>query len=334
MFSRYGRRVDLHSNGTIVTELIFVALSSFAATDSSPLKQLEASGHPVRIHSSGKRITPTELIRDATQATIVLAGIETYDSNALNQLPFLRCISRCGVGVDSIDLATAKHRGVVVANTPHIPTQAVAELALAMILSLCRRLRSQANLMQARQWERLTSNLLGGRTVGIIGLGRIGQKVARLCRAFDAHVLAIDPLANAKLAALLDLQLVDQKRLLSESDIICLHASKSPGETALIGSAEFSQMKRGTILINLARGGMVDEAALLDALRSGHISGAGLDVFHTEPYTGPLCDFDNVILTPHTATLTIETRAAMELQCVSNALDFLAGTLPAENRVV
>ena len=170
--------------------------------------------------------------------------------------------------------------------------------------------------------------------MGIIGLGRIGQKVAKLCRAFDARVLAVDPLVKAPTANQFDLQLVDQYQLLAESDIVCLHASKCTGEAALIGEVEFSQMKRGAILVNLARGGMVDETALVAALQSGQISGAGLDVFHTEPYTGPLCDFDNVILTPHTATLTIETRTAMELQCVSNALDFLTGNLPTENRVV
>ena len=334
MFPRYGRRFELHSNDAIVTELIFVSLSSFAATDSSPLQKLKTSGHPFRIHSSGKRITSVELIQNAAQATIILAGIETYDSNLLAELPYLKCISRCGVGIDTIDLVAAKHRGIAVANTPHIPTQAVAELALAMILSLCRRLRPQANLMQARRWERLTSNLLGGRTVGIIGLGRIGQKVAKLCRAFDARVLAVDPLVNATTANHLDIQLADQFQLLAESDIVCLHASKTTGEAALIGSVEFAQMKRGALLVNLARGGMVDETALVAALQSGQISGAGLDVFLTEPYTGPLCDFDNVILTPHSATLTIETRTAMELQCVSNALDFLTGNLPTENRVV
>ena len=334
MFSRSGRPVGLHSNFTVVTELIYVALSSFGATDSSPLEQLKGSGHPFRIHTSGKRITSKELIQNATEATVILSGIETYDSDLLAKLPSLKCISRCGVGVDTIDLATAKLRGVVVANTPHIPTQAVAELTLAMILSLCRQLRPQANMMQARRWERLTSNLLGGRTVGIIGLGRIGQRVAKLCRAFDARVLAVDPLVKDVTANHLDLQLVDQRQLLAESDIVCLHASKGTGDAALIGPVEFSQMKRGAILVNLARGGMVDEPALVDALKSGQISGAGLDVFHTEPYTGPLCDFDNVILTPHTATLTIETRTAMEVQCVSNALDFLTGNLPTENRAV
>ena len=315
-------------------ELIFVALSSFGAADLRPLDRLTASGHPFHIHSSGKRITPAEIIQHGAEATIILAGIETYDSKVLTQLPLLKCISRCGVGVDSIDLPTAKQRGVVVANTPHIPTQAVAELALTMILSLTRRLRPQANLMHARKWERLTSNLLAGSTVGIIGLGRIGQKVAKLCRAFDATVLAVDPLIPETLARQLDLHLVDQHRLLAESDIISLHASRGSGEAPLIGPIEFSKMKHGVMLVNLARGGMVDETALVDALRSGQVAGAGIDVFSTEPYAGELCDFDNVILTPHTATLTVQTRAAMEVQCVSNALDFLAGNLPSENRVV
>jgi D-3-phosphoglycerate dehydrogenase len=246
----------------------------------------------------------------------------------------LRCISRCGVGVDAIDLAAARQRGVVIANTPGIPTAAVAELALAMFLSLSRNIRLQANLMQARRWERTKAHLLAGRTVGIIGLGRIGQRVAQLCLALNAQVLAYDPLVDTTLARGLGVVLVPMERLLREADIISLHASRSTEQPILIGSMEMAVMKRGTILVNLARGEMVDEDALVEALRSGQLAGAGLDVFGVEPYQGPLCDFEQVILTPHSATLTVETRAAMELQCVENALDFLSGNLSNEQRVI
>jgi D-3-phosphoglycerate dehydrogenase len=317
-----------------MNDLIFVALSTFAADDTRPLERLEASGHPFRRHTTGKRITTGELLRDGADASVILAGVEPYDSATLAQLPALRCISRCGVGVDAIDLAAARQRGVAVANTPGIPTEAVAELALAMFLALCRNLRLQANLMQVRHWERTTAHLLAGRTVGLIGLGRIGQRVAQLCHAFNARVLAYDPLAEEPLAQGLGVALVDREQLLREADIVSLHASKSAEHSVLIGHAELAMMKRGTILVNLARGEMVDESALVEALRSGQLAGAGLDVFGAEPYQGPLCDFEQVILTPHSATLTVETRAAMELQCVENALQFLAGNLAGERRVL
>jgi D-3-phosphoglycerate dehydrogenase len=318
----------------VMTDLIFVALSTFAAHDRRPLDLLAASGHPFRVHSTGKRITTMELLRDGIEAAVILAGVEPYDSGTLAQLPALRCISRCGVGVDAIDLVAARQRGVAVANTPGIPTDAVAELAAAMFLDLSRNLRLQANLMRARRWERTTAHLLAGRVVGLIGLGRIGQRVAQLCLAFKARVLAYDPLADAALARSLGVTLVALEQLLREADIVSLHASKSVEHPVRIGPAELDAMKRGAILVNLARGEMVDEDALVKALSSGHLAGAGLDVFSAEPYQGPLCDFEQVILTPHSATLTIETRAAMELQCVENALQFLAGTLGGGRRVI
>lgn len=317
-----------------MNDLIYIALSTFAVDDRRPLDLLEASGYPYRIHSTGKRITTAELLRDGKDAAVILAGVESYSSETLAQLPALRCISRCGVGVDAINLEAAQQGGIAVANTPGIPTDAVAELALALFLALGRNLHVQANLMQARRWERVTAHLLSGRTVGLIGLGNIGQRVAQLCLAFNARVLAYDPLANAVMARDLGVSLVTKEQLLRESDIVSLHASKSAAQSVLIGAAELSVMKRGAVLVNLARGDMVDEAALVNALNSGQLSGAGLDVFGAEPYTGTLCDFEQVILTPHSATNTIETRSAMELQCVENALRFLGGNLARECHVI
>jgi D-3-phosphoglycerate dehydrogenase / 2-oxoglutarate reductase len=313
---------------------IFVALSTFAAEDSRPLDLLETSGYPFRIHSTGKRISTPELLSDGADAAVIIAGVESYDSKTILGLPALRCISRCGVGVDSIDLAFAKEKGIVVANTPGIPVQAVAELALAMFLTLSRNLHHQANLMQAKRWERITSHLLEGRTVGLIGFGRIGQRVAQLCKAFNAKVIAFDPKADAIIAQNLGVNLVTKDQLLIEADIVSLHASKNADLPVLIGSQEILKMKRGAVIVNLARGEMLDESALIDAIQSGHIAGAGLDVFSKEPYQGPLCDIEQVVLTPHSATLPVETRTAMEMQCVENAIEFLRGTLPGVRRVI
>ncbi|MEI6638435.1 MAG: hypothetical protein FDX02_09090 [Chlorobium sp.] len=319
-----------------MNDTIFVALSTFAAEDRRPLDLLESSGFPFRIHQTGKRITREELIRDGRDAKVIIAGVEPYDSLTLAQLPSLRCISRCGVGVDAIDLHEARKKGITVANTPGIPTEAVAELALSMILSLSRDLIRQTNLMRARKWERITGHLLEGRSVGIVGFGSIGKRVAQLCQAFNANVLGYDPFLSGSTAQSMGVRLVDMKELLQESDIVSLHASKNSEQPLKLGPSEFASMKRGAIVINLARGEMIDESALVDALKSGHIAGAGLDVFPQEPYAGPLCDFEQVILTPHSATLTVETRASMELLCVKNAIGFLQGklTIDDEKRVI
>ncbi len=306
---------------------IFVALSSFAEHDKCPLELLKASGYPYKIHNTGKRITSSELLCNAYDAEVILAGVESYDAKALEKLPNLRCISRCGVGIDSIDIQAAKQRGIEVLNTPGIPTQAVAELALTMFLALSRNLPRQIDSMRDRKWERLETHLLSGKIVGLIGLGSIGQRVAELCNAFGAKVIAFDPLVAAGIAEKINVSLVSKEQLLAAADIVSLHASKGPDKACLIAAGELNLMKCGAYLVNLARGEMVNELALVDALSSGKLAGAGLDVFGEEPYKGPLCDFKQVILTPHSATNTIETRSNMELMCVQNAIQFLQNTM-------
>jgi D-3-phosphoglycerate dehydrogenase len=260
--------------------------------------------------------------------------VESYDINTLSNLKGLQCISRCGVGVDAIDLDFARKNNICVANTPMVPVQAVAELALTMFLALSRNVRQQSNLMKEKRWERITGHLLSGRTIGLIGFGRIGQKVASLSNAFGAHVIAFDPYADKKLEGELDIRLIGFDDLLSQSDIVSIHASKVSDHPVIIGESQMDRMKDGAMIVNLSRGEMLDETALIKALNSGKISGAGLDVFSEEPYKGPLCDFDQVILSPHCATLTYETRSEMEIQCVENAIAFLNGNLNAERRVV
>lgn len=312
---------------------IFVTLSTFAEYDRAPLRLLEESGIAFKLNLSKRRITREELLRDGRDATVVIAGVEPYDAQVLEQIPSLRCISRCGAGTDAIDLPAARARGIAILNTPDVPTQAVAELALSMILSLSRNLHRQANLMAARDWTRLESHLIWGRRVGVLGLGRIGKRVTELLTAFGAIVSAFDPYPDAAWAAVHGVPVVSLEELLSGNDVISLHAAGSPQYPLRLGAAEFARMKRGALVVNLARGSMIDEEALLEALISGHLGGAGLDVFREEPYRGPLCDVDSVILTPHSATLAVETRVAMEVECVDKAIRFVRGEIVAGERV-
>ena len=302
---------------------IFVALSSFAENDGRPLELLKSSGYPFKIHNTGKRITTLELLHNGGEAAVILAVVETYNAQTFEGLPNLRCISRCGVGVDAIDLDVAKQNGVEVLNTPGIPTEAVAELALTMFLALSRNLPRQINSMRESKWERLETHLLSGKIIGLIGFGSIGQRVAELCIAFGAKVIATDPLLASSIAEKMNVSLVTKEQLLGLADIVSLHASKNSDKSFLLGANEFNLMKKGAYFVNLARGDMVDELALIDALNSGKIAGAGLDVFEEEPYKGSRCQYEQVILTPHSATNTIETRSNMELKCVQNALQFL-----------
>ena len=309
-----------------MNDSIYVTLSTFAEYDASPLNKLRESGVPFTLNTTGKRVSPSQLLDEGRNATVLIAGVEPYDAATLARLPALRCISRCGVGVDAIDFQATRVRGITVLNTPDVPTQAVAELTLAMMLALSRQLPRQSDLVRRREWKRLEAHLLSGRTVGLIGLGRIGRRVAELLKPFRVRRLATDPKADPAWAEQEGVELVPLARLLSAADVVSLHASSSASALRL-GAAEIATMKRGSMLVNVARGSMVDDAALTQALRSGHVAGAALDVFPEEPYAGALCDLPTVILTPHSATLTVETRVAMELECVDKALRFLSDRL-------
>jgi D-3-phosphoglycerate dehydrogenase len=313
-------------------ENIFVALSTFAEFDREPVNRLQESGIPFKIHSSGKRITREELLANAVDATIIIAGVEPYTSDVLSALPRLKCIVRLGTGVDAIDLISAKEKNITVLNTPDIPTIAVAELAISLFFALSRNLRPQSNRMGNKKWERVESHLVSGKTIGIFGFGRIGKKLAEFCKPFGVNILVCDPFLSGVAIQQSDIKFTDKETLLKNADIISIHAAKS--EKPIIGYDDYLKMKKGVILINLSRGGMIDEAGLIEALQSGHIAGAGLDVFEKEPYSGALCDFGNVILTPHSATLPVETRVAMEIECVDKALRFINGTIAANEKVV
>ena len=311
----------------MTTDSIYVTLSTFAEFDVSPLNRLRESGIPFSLNTTGKRVTPKQLIEEGAGATVLIAGVEAYDAATLARLPAVRCISRCGVGVDAIDLGAARARGITVLNTPDVTTEAVAELAVAMMLALSRQLARQSELVRRREWKRLEGHLVAGRTVGLVGLGRIGRRVAELLKPFGVRLLATDPKADPAWAAQQGIELVTLARLLSGSDIVSLHASSSAAAPLALGDSELGSMKRGAFLVNVARGSMVDEVSLVRALQSGQLGGAALDVYPQEPYAGPLCDLPNVVLTPHFATLAVETRVAMELECVDKALRFLANRL-------
>jgi D-3-phosphoglycerate dehydrogenase len=302
---------------------ILVTLSTFGAESDEPERLLTESGLTYFINTSGKRMEPREVVEWGRRCRGLVAGVEEYTAETMAEMPNLRCISRCGVGIDNIDLADAERRGITVLNTPEEPVIAVAEWALSVILALLRRLPAVNSLTCSRKWQRVTGNLLMGKTVGLIGLGRIGRRVAELVQAFGAMVIGTDPCADEAWARGRGVGLMDLPGLLHEADIVSIHAAHSAEHPFRLGAKELSQMKQGAWLINVSRGDMVDDVALKEALDTGKLAGAGLDVFPEEPYRGGLCDSDRVILTPHQATLTMETRAAMETHAVQNLVEFL-----------
>jgi len=237
-------------------------------------------------------------------------------------------IGRAGVGVDNVDLDAATRAGIVVVNAPTGNTIAAAEHTLALLYAVARRVAAADASLRRGEWKRsqFTGVELRGRTLGIVGLGKIGQAIAARARAMEMTVLAVDPFVSEEQAAHHGAELVELPALLSRSDAITLHVPLGRSTRGLIGARELARMKPGAILLNVARGGIVDEAALAESLRAGHLGGAGIDVFEHEPPTdSPLLDAPNTVLTPHLGASTAEAQVLVAEEVAGQILDVLAG---------
>jgi len=291
-------------------KLILATTSSFSVGAA-----LEAAGYRVETNPFKRKLTEQEVLDLVVKHKPVglFAGVEPLTRRVLEAgLPSLRVVSRCGVGLDTVDLAAAEQLGIAVYNTPDAPSPAVAELTLALMLAVLRKVPQADASLRAGKWQALQGRLLAGKTVGVVGMGRIGARVAELCRAFGCRVLACDPRPG--------FDGVPLPRLLAEADVVTLHL---PLLAQTRHGIDPFAMKKGAVLINCSRGGLVDEAALEKALREGHLAGAGLDVFEQEPYAGPLRELPQVVMTCHMGSAAEECRARMEREAADNLISHL-----------
>ena len=294
---------------------ILITTSNF---DSELINHIENSGFQVILNPYKRKLTEmevTELI-EKYQPVGMIAGVEPLTRDVFKITKNLKVISRCGIGLDSVDLDAARDFGIAVTNTPDAPTIPVAELTLGMILTLLRRIHISDMGIRNDSWERPMGTLIHGKVIGIIGCGRIGSYLAKIMSVFGCRVLGYD-LLSAKNGYL---TYVPLDQLLSESDIVTLHIPYSKESHHFINNERLSRMKEGAVVVNSARGGLIDEDALYKVLKSGHIGGAALDCFETEPYNGPLKELDNVLLTAHIGSYAREGRIIMERQSVENLL--------------
>lgn len=260
------------------------------------------------------------IVRSATKVTAEL----------LDKAPRLRAVGRAGVGVDNIDLDAATARGVLVMSTPGGNAVSVAEHTFALLLGLARQVPRLDKSMHEGKWEKSSAagTEVRGKTLGLIGLGRIGSEVALRADAFDMHVLGYDPYISEAAAKEVQVELVPLEKLLAESDFISLHTALSPATQNLINAETIAKMKKGARLINAARGELIDEGALAEALKSGHLGGVALDVFvHEPPKDSPLLAMQNVIGTPHVAGSTTEAQEEVGTQVAVQIKDYLADGL-------
>ncbi|SOD40629.1 phosphoglycerate dehydrogenase [Nitrosovibrio sp. Nv4] len=308
---------------------LVISTSSFDMDNNPHIQHLLRKGMQVAANSYGRKITEDEAIALlGNDAVGMIAGIEPLTERVFASARNLKVISRCGSGLDSVDLAAAKRHGITVLNTPEAPAQAVAELTLALILTILRRICETDKLVRAGQWPRTQGRLLAAQRVGIIGLGRVGRRVARVCQAFGADVVAHDSYVTNSPDGV---ELIPLEKLLAEADIITLHVTYDADTHHLLNEGAFTRMKRGAIVINTARGGLIDETALADALNSGQLGAAALDVFEQEPYHGPLLKCENAILTSHVGSLARESRQRMEIEAAENLLQGLIEAGVMEN---
>lgn len=264
---------------------------------------LKKAGFEVRYPGACRQRTEDETIGDMQGACAVLAGGEYFTERVLAALPDLRVIARAGVGYDRVSVDAATKRGVAVTITPNANHEAVAEFTFALLLDVTKHVARQDRELRRGLWTRKPLQPLRGHTLGIVGLGRIGRSVAVRAAAFRMKVLACEKFPDQAFIKSQGIELVDLDTLLARSDIVTLHAPLNDETRGLINRRTLDRMKPGSFLINTARGGLVVEKDLLAALQSGHLAGAGLDVFEVEPATAdnPLFQLDNIVVTPHRA---------------------------------
>ena len=283
----------------------------------------------VTVHTERGAEQETELVRriGAPDIVVSLRAYTRLSESALTACPSVRMISIWGTGTDNVDLAACRRRGVTVAHTPGVNAHAVAEHTLALMLAVTRRIPSLDRDVRSGQWPRGLLVQLEGKTLGIVGLGAIGRRVAALAAPFGANLLATTWGVDAGRAAAVGARHAPIETLLRESDIVSLHLRLSAETEAFINRERLALMKPGAFLLNTARGRLVDREALVDALRHGRLAGAALDVFHEEPISAsdPLLTLPNVILTPHNAGMTQEVIDVGLLQTVENVRRFLGG---------
>ncbi|GKS70052.1 D-3-phosphoglycerate dehydrogenase [Nitrosomonas sp. PY1] len=295
---------------------LVISTSSFDIDHNLPLQQLIQKGFRIVTNPHRRKLSEDEIIELLHGEAIgLIAGIEPLTERVFQATPTLKVVSRCGAGLDSVDLNAAQKHGIAVLNTPEAPAQAVAELTMGLMLSLLRQINSIDQVVRKGEWPRLQGRLLAAQTVGIVGIGHIGRRVAKLCQAFEAKVIAHDSFVTQVPQGI---ALVSLEELLSSADIITLHLPYTPQTHHLLDKKAFASLKPEAMIINAARGGLIDECALAEALNSGRVSAAALDTFEQEPYTGELNNCNNIILTSHVGSLARESRQRMEIEAAEN----------------
>ncbi len=305
---------------------VLITTVPFAVHNRLPVDLLESIGVDFAINPLGRRLKEDELADMASDAEVLIAGTEPITARVMDCAPELQLISRVGIGLDSVDLLAARERGITVTYTPEAPAPAVAELTIGLMLTLLRNTHV-ANLgMHRGEWHRQMGRRIPEVTIGIIGTGRIGGRVLRRIVPFGSpRILVNDLEPQPTLVPELKLEWVDKDTIYREADVISLHLPMTKQTRNMIRHEQLMIMKPDALLINTARGGIVNESDLYEVLEAGHLGGAAIDVFQDEPYSGPLNRIDRCLLTCHMGSMSVDCRSRMEIEATEEAVRYFRG---------
>ena len=310
-----------------------ITTAPFGVHNRLPLDLLEKAGIEYLINPYKKKLTEDQLAELVGDFDFLIAGTELITEKLLSKASKLKLISRVGIGLDSIDLDAVKKSGIKISYTPEAPAPAVAELTLGMILSLLRSVHISNHQMHLGVWERIFGRRLGDITIGIIGVGRIGTHLLRCMSGFGKiHILVNDIAPTNQLIQEFNIQWVTKEQIYKKADVISLHLPLTPLTKNMICLDQLLQMKKDAFIINTSRGGIINEDDLYKVMSEGHLGGAAIDVFESEPYAGKLLEIDRCLLTAHMGSMSIDCRSQMEIQATKEVVRFLSGK-PLESEV-
>jgi D-3-phosphoglycerate dehydrogenase len=302
---------------------VFISTSSFGDFSSQPVDLLKEQGYDVILNPLRRKLNDAEVMELLQDAIGVIAGTEQYTKDVLERLPSLRVISRVGVGVDNIDFDATRCRSIKVIATKTDLSDAVAELSLGLMFDLSRKLSFHNADMENGQWSKHIGRLLRGKTLGIMGLGKIGKALVRMTSGLGLQYLAFDEYRDEEFAQIYNIQHVAANDLLKQADIVSIHLKFSAGLADFLSDEKLQLLKKDAIIINTSRGELINETALHRWLTANKTAGAGLDVFQQEPYQGDLVGLPNIVTTPHIGSYVKEIRSDMELEAVRNFIQLM-----------
>tara|TARA_Y100000590_G_scaffold451907_1_gene594121 strand:+ start:3374 stop:4294 length:921 start_codon:yes stop_codon:yes gene_type:complete len=303
---------------------VLVAPTSFGTISSEPIKKLQSKKIKIIFNDTKSVLTKQQIISLSKDCDGIIAGTEKYDDEIFDQLLKLKVVSRLGVGVDNIDLNALKKRDIILKITKEHPSVAVAELVIGLIINLLRNISLSDKEIRLSIWNKQMGSLLSGKTIGIIGLGKIGRELVRLLKPFKVKILINDIKHEKDFLQKYDCEFSSLESLISNSDIISVHMNSSEENKEMFNEKIFKKMKDTALFINTSRGSLVNENDLIKALNLNQIAGAALDVFKEEPYKGNLIKLNNLIMTPHIGSYAKEIRNRMEIEAAENIIDILS----------